>query len=551
MNWFRLSRQKWQFVQYLGLFLSCCFLVISCSGSQTSKPTATTPNTTTTGSDRIAVGSVEKPRTLDPADGYEVAISDIITNLGDRLYTYVGDTDQLQPQLATELPKVSKDGLTYTIPLRQGVTFHDGEPFNAKAMAFSLERFSKNGGKPSSLLSDLMASVEATGDYELTIKLKNPFAPFPSLLAFPGMSAVSPKTYEIGQGKFKPNEFVGTGPYKLVSFTPNQVKVDAFENYWGEKPPTKGIDFQFFSSPANLYNSFTTGAVDIAYRDLGADQVLKLQQDAQAKGFQVVEKESSRIDYLVLNVKQKPLDRVEVRQAIASIIDRPLIIDRVYRGQATAAYSIIPSNFETTKPVFKDAYGDGNVEKAKELLTKAGFSKEKPFELPIWYAASVPQRQQIVALLKEYVAQKLDGVMQINAQPVDSTTLLGNVPKNIYPSYLVAWFPDFGDADNYISPFFTCNKGSAETGCEAGASQSQGFFYYSEPMNKLIQAQRQEQDPAKRKQIFAEIQDLIAQDVPLVPLLQKKDYAFARQNLKDIKINPVLGLQFPEIKKQA
>lgn len=554
MNWFRLSRRKWQSIgQFLGLFLGCCFLIVSCAGSRTTTPTATAPSpaNNAAGSDRISVGMVEKARTLDPADSYEVASSDIITNLGDRLYTYVGDTDKIEPQLATELPKVSQDGLTYTIPLRQGVTFHDGEPFNAKAMAFSLERFMKNGGKPSSLLSDIVESVAATGDYELTIKLKNPFAPFPSLLAFTGMAAVSPKAYEIGEGKFKPNEFVGTGPYKLVSFTPNLVKVDVFDNYWGKKPPNQGIDFQFLSSPANLYNSFTTGALDIAYRDLNAEQVVSLKKDTQTSGFQLVEKPSTRIDYLVLNVKQKPLDQVEVRQAIASVIDRPLIIDRVYKGLAEPSYSIIPNNFDTNQPTFKEPYGDGNVEKAKELLTKAGFSKEKPFVLDIWYSSTSSERQQMVTLLKEYAAQKLEGIMQINPQPVEPTTLFANIGKGIYPSYLVAWFPDFADADNYISPLFTCNKGSEATGCEEGASQSQGFFYYSEKMNQLIEAQRKEQNPEARKKIFGEIQALLAQDVPLVPFLQKKDYAFAQKPLKNLQLNPVLGLSFWEVDKQA
>ena len=550
MKWFRLSRQQFHFVRFLGLCFCCCFLIISCRSNNTTTSTGGSPtaSTTATSQDRIAVGFVEKPRTLDPADGYEVAISDIITNLSDRLYTYVGDTDKLEPQLATALPKISTDGLTYTIPLRQGVKFHDGEPFNAKAMVFSLERFSKNGGKPSSLLSNIMDSVTATGEYEITIKLKQPFAPFPSLLAFPGLCAVSPKAYEIGQGKFKPNEFVGTGPYKLVSYNPNQVKVDGFPDYWGEKPPTKGIDFQFLSSAANLYTSFATGAVDLAYRDLDAEQILSLQKDAPTKGFKVIEKSSSAIMYLVLNVKQ--IQPVEVRQAIAAIIDRPLIVDRVYRGLATPAYSIVPTNFETTKPVFKDAYGDGNAAKAKELLTKAGITKEKPFELTIWYSSTSTQRQQIVTLLKEYIDQKLEGLIKVTPQAVDSTTLFANIPKGIYPSYISSWFPDFGDADNYISPFFTCDKGSVQSGCTEGASQSQGFFYYSDKMNQLIKAQRQEQNPEARKKIFAEIQDLVAQDVPLVPILQRKDYAFSQKNLNNVEINPVLGVSFPKIQKQ-
>src|SRR4028119_1953429 len=148
MKWSRLSLKKWKLIgQFLSLFLCCCFLIVSCGGSKTSTPTASSSSPAATSNGRVVVGLTDPPRTLDPADGYEVYTSNIITSLGDRLYSYKKGTLELQPQLATALPKVTKDGLTYTIPLRQGVVFHDGEPFNAKAMEFSLNRFIQNGGK--------------------------------------------------------------------------------------------------------------------------------------------------------------------------------------------------------------------------------------------------------------------------------------------------------------------------------------------------------------------------------------------------------------------
>lgn len=549
---FRLSFKKWKVIaQFLSLFLCCSFLIVSCGGYKTTAPKVGSPSSPVASNNgRLVVGLTDPPRTLDPADGYEVYTSNIITSLGDRLYSYKLGTLELEPQLATELPKISADGLTYTMPLRKGVVFHDGTNFDAKAMEFSLNRFIKNGGKPSTLLSDLVESIKATGDYELTIKIKNQFAPFPSLLAFTGMCAVSPKAYEIGTGKFKPNEFVGTGPYKLVAFSPQKIQMDVFDKYWGQKPANKGIDFQIFpNSSANLYNSFTTGAVDIAYLTLDSSQILNLKSQAAAKSWQVAEETGGSLSYMVLNVKQKPLDKVEVRQAIASLIDRPLLTKRVYRDQAEPAYSLIPNKFDTYKPVFKDTYGDGNVEKAKQLLTKAGFSKTKPFELDIYYSSSSAERAQVVSTIKEYIAQKLDGMMQVIPKAVETTTLFSNVEKGLYPSYLVAWTPDFGDADNYIQPFLSCSKGSIEKGCEQGASQSQGSFYYSEQMNKLIEAQRKEKSPEARKKIFAEIQDLVAKDVPMIPLWLKKDYAFSQKNVKDVKLNPVLGPKFWAVSK--
>lgn len=90
-------------------------------------------------SDRIVVGTAARLRTLDPADAYELLSGALLYALGDRLYTTRPDSVEIVPQLATALPEISPDGLTYRIPLRQDVRFHDGSPFNAAAMAFSLQ----------------------------------------------------------------------------------------------------------------------------------------------------------------------------------------------------------------------------------------------------------------------------------------------------------------------------------------------------------------------------------------------------------------------------
>ena len=531
--------------KFLGLFCLCCLVIISCN-----RPPQQTTTPNPAGNGRITVGTTLKPRTIDPADNYELAGSNVNTSLGDTLYSYKLGTGELIPQLATAMPKVSKDGLTYTIPLRQGVVFHDGTPFNAEAMAFSLNRFIQNGGKPSALLSDIVESVKA-GNNEITIKLKTAFAAFPSVLAYSGMCAVSPKAYEIGTGKFQPTKFVGTGPYKLVQFSPNLVRMDVFEKYWGEKPPNQGVDFQILSNAANLYNSFQTGAVDIAYLTFDPEQVESLRQQATSKGWQAIEEKSNTVTQLILNVKQKPLDNLAVRQAIASMIDRPLLTERVYKKQAQPLYSMIPDTFSSYKPVFLTSFGDGNVEKAKELLAKAGYTKENPLNLQLVYPAYSLIREQIASTLREYAAQKLEGIIQIKPQPEESATFFANQSKGIYQAILQDWYPDFGDVDNYIQPFLSCAKGSAENGCEKGASQSLGSFYYSDRMNKLISQQRSEQNPAKREKIFTQIQEIIAEDVPAVPLVQNKDYAFAQKNIQNLQIDPILKLPLWQVKKEA
>ncbi|KAB8320312.1 peptide ABC transporter substrate-binding protein [Tolypothrix campylonemoides VB511288] len=550
MTRFSLSARQWsQITKLVSLFCLCLLLVVSCSRSQQVTTTSSNSANSLTGNGRITIGTTLNPRTLDPADAYELRSLGLVYNMSDRLYTYEPGSTEVKPQLATAFPKVSQDGLTYTIPLRQGVVFHDGTPFNAEAMAFSLERFIKNGGKPSFLLADVVDSVKATGEYELTIQLKKPFAAFPSLLAFSGVCPVSPKAYEIGAEKFKPNIFIGTGPYKLARYGTDSLQFDVFDKYWGEKPANKGINLQILSSSANLYNSFRTGGVDVAYLSLEPDQIRSLEESAKKGDWQAITAQGSVVSYLVLNRNQKPLDKPEVRQAVAAMIDRPLLNQRVLLGQASPLYSMVPKTFEVSEPLFKNKYGDGNVDKAKQLLTAAGFSKENPVKLQIWYPSGSPPRSLAAQLLKAYADKYMDGMLQFEVNVVDGATFFGAISKSFYPTALLDWYPDFLDADNYIQPFLGCDKGSDAKGCEQGGSQTQGSFYYSETMNKLIGDQRQEQNPQARTKIVATIQAQVATDVPYVPLWQTKDYVFARKGVSGVQLDPTQNLIYKTIKK--
>jgi peptide/nickel transport system substrate-binding protein len=552
MNWFSLSARKWRLIgQFFGLFCLCCFLAISCGTPKNSSGPAGSPSTSgdTGGAGRITIGTTLKPRTLDPADAYELAALNVIYNMSDGLYTYQPGTAQLKPQLATALPKVSADGLTYTIPVRTGVVFHDGTPFNAEAMAFSLRRFIENKGKPSFLLADTVESVKASGANELTIKLKKPFAAFPSLLAFTGAVAVSPKAYEIGTGKFKPNQFVGTGPYKLINFSTDSLQLDVFDKYWGEKPANNGINIQVLTSPANLFNQFRSNAVDVTHLSLDPDQIKSLKQGASSGGWQAIEAQGTAVSYLGLNLRQKPLDNPVVRQAIATMIDRTLLNERVLQGQGQPLYSLVPTTFDVYKPVFKDQYGEADSEKAKQLLQQAGYSATNPVKLEIWYPSGSVTRGLVASILKAYADQKLGGILQFDVKTVESASFFKNVGKGIYPTFLLDWYPDFLDADNYVQPFTECPKGSPEKGCDDGGSQTQGSFYYNDRVNKLIDGERKEQNPQARKAIFAELQDIIAKDVPYIPLWQSKDYIFAQKGITGAGINPTQTLPFWTIKK--
>ncbi|MBD2079899.1 ABC transporter substrate-binding protein [Leptolyngbya sp. FACHB-17] len=522
------------------LCVLCFSVVIGCTRS--------TPEPMAKNDGRITIGTTASISTLDPADAYSIFAGNLLYNLGDRLYRYKPGTSELEPQLATALPKVSADQLTYTIPLRRGIVFHDGEPFNAKAMEFSLRRFIQNGGSPAFLLADAVDSISAQGEDQLSIKLKKPFAGFPALLAFSGACAVSPKAYKIEKGSFNSESFVGTGAYKLAKFGTDSIVLDAFEQYWGDKPANRGVNVQFFSSPANLFNAFRTGAIDVAYQGLALEQIRNLKENASDNTWKMVERSGSGIDYLTLNMKSPPLDRLEVRQAIAAIMDRPILGSRIFQGQVEPLYSLIPSSLREQKPVFKE-YGDRNIEKARNLLTKAGYSESNPLKVEFWYRSNISNDQLAAVTLKAVVQKYLGNLMQLQLNSVESVTAYRNLDKGAYPIFLLDWTPDFLDADNYIQPFMECAKGSPSQGCEEGSSALQGSYYYSDRVNQLIGQSRKERNPEARRQMFEQLQDALAKDVPFIPLWQNKDVLFVQKNIQDATLEVTQKVPFGTMKK--
>jgi peptide/nickel transport system substrate-binding protein len=543
-RWFKFGIK---FFKYVLVSLVLVSILFACSNVNHQPGDSGDPTTADT-ANRITIGTIGELHTLDPADAFELLSGNILFNTLDRLYTYAPGTTEIVPQLATALPAISDDGLTYTIPIREGVKFHDGTDFDAAAMAFSLQRFIDLEGSPAFLLDDV-ESVKATSATELVIKLKQPLQFFPKLLAFTGAGAISPSAYGNSQG-FQPTNLVGTGPYKLVEYKEgNVLRLDTFTDYWGQKPANDGVDIQFISSNANLLNSFKTGAVDVAFQTLSPTQIRNIEENAAAEGWTVASGQGATILFMVLNVKQPPLDDVRVRQAIAAAIDRPLLQKRVFFNQRTPIYSMVPITFSAYKPTFQEKYGDGNGELARRLLQEAGYSEQNPLFLNLWYPPEYAgSGDLVVSTLKAVIERNLGDLVEVKLDKVPKTTAYAFIEEGAYPTFLLDWIPDFFDPDNFISPFLRCDEADA-TGCIDGSTKYWGSFYNNDEMNELIAQQRIEQDPAKREAMLAQIQEILARDVPFIPLWQNKEYAFAGKGVKGVAIEPTQQLPYWSISK--
>jgi len=534
-------------LRFWGWLISVCVLVVACQGN----PSSSDRVVGGADSDRLVLGTTSKIRTLDPADAYEIMSGNLLYNLGDRLYTNRVGSTELEPQLATALPSISEDGLTYTIPLREGVVFHDGTSFNAAAMVFSLQRFMDNQGTPAYLLSNIVEKVDATGDYELTLQLKYPFAAFPSVLAFTGLCAISPTAYDTNPKEFQPSTFVGTGAYQLTEFGADIIRLTPFENYWGTKPANAGLDIQVFSSSANLFNAVQTGAIDVAYESLDPDQIGSLETQAQQGKLQVIKSSGNGIHYLTVNVLSPPLDQPPVRQALAAAIDRQFLSDRVFQNQVKPLYSLVPSPILAHSPVF-ERYADANaLTRAQDLLKTAGFSITNPATIDLWYRSNLNSNSLAANTIKAMIDDRMAGLMVINLQGVESATAYDNLDKGAYPVFLLDWTPDFLDADNYLEPFLSCEKGSPKNGCQAGASQYQGSFYYNDRVQTLISQERQETDLSKRQADLMAIQTIVAEDVPFIPLWENQSFVFAQNSVTGIVLQPTQQINFSTLKKSS
>ena len=507
--------------------------------------------------ERIVLGTTSKIRTLDPADANEFFISNVFYNTLERLYTYKEGSSEIVPQLATEMPKISEDGLTYTVPVRTGIKFHDRTNFNAYTMKFALDRFIESKGAPASILSDVIESISVPSETELIFKLKQPLQFFPKFLAFTGAAAISPQVYKhikdekSGKLLFLPDKLIGTGPYQVTQFVEGSyLRLDAFPDYSGRnKPKNRGVDIQFFSSNANLLNAFKTGAVDVAFQTLTPTQVKNVEANAKSNGWTIASGQGATILYMVLNSQQAPLNDVRVRQALAAAIDRPLLESRIFFNQRTPLYTLIPSAFSDSKPVFQQKYGDGNGKLARQLLESAGYSDDKPAQISIWYSPKYGGNGDVIAsTLRASIQKNVGKILQIKTERVENTVGYAFIDKGVYPAYLLDWVPDILDPDNYIKPFLECEEAEGDR-CTKGGTQFQGSFYNNKLMNELIASQRKEQDVTKRSQILQQIQEILAQDVPFIPLWQNKEYAFAQRGVNGVKIEPNQQLPYWNISK--
>ena len=343
-------------------------------------------------------------------------------------------------------------------------------------MKFSFDRMmaigesgADDGNGPSSLLYNL-DSVDAPDDTTVVFNLKSANDQiFPQILSSPAGPIVDEEVFA-ADALTPDNDIVAAnafaGPYVITSYDQNNlISYEANADYQGllGAPKTANVDVKYYAEESNLKLDVQQGNIDVAYRSLSATDIEDLRGDSNVN---VVDGPGGEIRYIVFNfdtmpygaktAEADPAKALAVRQAAADLIDRELIAKQVYKDTFTPLYSYVPAGLTGANEALKDLYGDGNggpdKDKAAKTLSDAGVST--PVELHLQYnpdhygSGSADE----YALVKDQL--ETDGLFKVDLQSTEWVQYSKDRTTDVYPAYQLGWFPDYSDADNYLTPFF-------------------------------------------------------------------------------------------------
>jgi peptide/nickel transport system substrate-binding protein len=475
----------------------------------------------------LIIGTTDSVQTtLDPAEAYDYLGVNIIQNMGEGLFAYEPSTTRIVNRLA-ESYTISSDRKVWEIKIRTDAKFQDGSPLTAQDVVWSWERTIKLNQDPAFLIADLIEKAEAVDRNTVRVHLKEPFeetyvkALLSTWVAFP----VNPKTSPMEVVK-PPKTLDMIGPYKLQEWRPGEhIVLVANPNYYGEKPKTPTVIIRFYKDPQSLRLAVERGEIDVAFRTLSPADLKDLLNNPK---LQVVSGPGiAPIRYMVFNVNKEPFNNKLVRQAIAYLVDRNAIVNTVFMGRfAQPLYSMVPIGFLGHKDSFKEIYGDRpNVERAKALLRQAGFSETNKLKMELWYTPIryTPAEGDIAAILKQNL--EASGMIEVELKSADWATYRTLFREEKIAVWLLGWFPDFLDPDNYVRPFYH--------------SKANGWLHvnYANPdVDRLIDQQIL-LPTNDRVRALGMIQDKVAEDAPIIPLWQEGQYAIAQPNVKGIVLD--------------
>lgn len=514
-----------------------------------------------TGGTLVFAGAAD-PVVLDGAlvsDGESLRVID---QLFEGLVTLEPGTTEVIPALATSW-ETSEDGLEWTFSLREGVTFHDGEPFNADAVCFNFERwynfpdsfqnanasyywqFGFGGGFANPIEGaagpeeSIYAGCEALDDSTVKLILTRSSAAFLPALSLPSLAFHSPKALqEFGadegnvdeEGVFRPTGTygtehpTGTGPFKFESWTRgDRLVIVRNDDYWGEKAKLDSVIFRPIPDNAARLQALQTGEIQ-GYDLVEPQDMPTIEGD---DSLQLVRRPAFNVGYVGINQGIPPMDQIEVRQAVAHGLDRAAVVSDFYPPGAEVAHEFMPPElFGYADDVTQYEF---DPERSKELLQQAGLTL--PVEIEFWFPTDVsrpymPDPQRNFEAFRASLEQS--GFRVTPRSAPWSPDYLGAADAGRAQLYLLGWTGDYGDPDNFVGTFFQTPQPA--WGTDKNPNQ--------EIMDLLNEAEA-EPDLEARTQQYQEINRKIADWIPGVPYVHTQPALAFAANVKGYLPSPI------------
>jgi peptide/nickel transport system substrate-binding protein len=493
-------------------------------------------------SSSFILGTTDTVTALDPAGSYDLGGSTLEYSLYQTLMTIpAGDTTPVAD--AAENCEYSAPDV-YTCTLQSGLKFSNGDDLTSSDVKYSIERAIKiqdpNGAaiyllgsithaeKDGTVVLD-PGAIETPDDTTITFNLNKPDTTFQYVLTYPGAGAIVDEDVFPADEKLADDQVIGSGRYKLSQYeTGEQAVFETNEEYTGDDPAlAPQVFIQYYQESTALKQAVETGEVDIAWRSLSPTDIADLRGNSDVT---VAEGDGAEIRYFVWGVEGPSAGAgkdLAVRQAVAQLIDRDAIAKNAYEDTVDPLYSIVPPALAGSTEAFKEKYGEPNVDAATKLLDDAGI--QTPVDLTLGYTPTHYGPNAVDEATELQRQLDASGLFKVSLKSAEWEQYQTIYKEGAYDIWQLGWFPDFVDADNYISPFMVDG----------------GFFTngYSNPeVNKLVGEELGTDDAAKREDIFGQLQAIAAEDVPFVPSWVGKNVAVYGAGVSGVE--DTLGVEF-------
>ncbi len=481
------------------------------------------------------------PRTLDPALLADIYSVTIIQQLLDGLVQFDQNLNVI-PAIAKSW-KISRDGLTHTFFLREGVKFHNGREVTADDFVYSFSRIINPKTKSPAAHSlekvlgfkefqagkiNYVKGLKSLGKYTFEITLSEPFYPFISVLGVINLKVVPQEELEKPGSVFQKFP-IGTGPFKFASMKEDEeIVLEANPHYFDGRPYLNKIIFKIFHGTPyeDIFRNFVEGKLE----ETAGIPFKEFRDPSKLKNFYIIRKPLLSLRFYGMQVKTKPFDDKKLRQAINSAINKQQMDQEAFQGMDHITDRIIPLGMPGSSPV-KTPY-PYNPKRAKELLSEAGYPGGKGFPpIEFWSASRADITQKELEVVKSNLAN-----VGLNLQIYTETNwkeFEEMMASYKTPMFRYAWYADFPDPDNFLGILFHSK------------SKCNYMAYYNPKVDRLLDRARVERDYLKRMEMYRKVEEIVLEDAPIVPTINHIFQQAYQPYVRGVEVNALGGPYIP------